>query len=73
MAHINSDTNSESYMNSLTERAPTFLYMAHTIVWCSAATADKQGLGRQEQDKQGLDKQGQPRHLCRGMRWRVCN
>ncbi|MCB0252593.1 MAG: pyridoxamine 5'-phosphate oxidase family protein [Anaerolineae bacterium] len=33
-------------MNSLEQTAPTFVEMAHRIVWCSAATVDKQGRPR---------------------------
>ncbi len=33
-------------MNALTEVAPTFVEMAHRIVWCSAATVDSHGRPR---------------------------
>ena len=33
-------------MNKLTEEAPAFVEMAHSIVWCSAATVDSQGRPR---------------------------
>ena len=33
-------------MNNLTKVAPAFVEMAHSIVWCSAATVDKKGRPR---------------------------
>jgi hypothetical protein len=33
-------------MNELTQVAPAFVEMAHSIVWCSAATVDAQGRPR---------------------------
>ena len=33
-------------MSSLTETAPSFVDMAHQIVWCSVATVDRRGRPR---------------------------